>query len=353
MKSILIALAIANIIAAPCLAETYVSGSISSDETWTPSGSPYIIIDSVFVSQNISLTISAGVTVRFQPGNVTLVTDSGASLYINGTADNPVQFCSNVADPTPGSYYGLSLNSGSVVTMSYCLIQHASYGLSTAAFIAASNTTIRNCGIGVDIIGVGGVSGMTIKDNVHSGVFIDQFSYGTIRDCTIENNGVSGVESHYEPGSGGIVENCTIRNNAGDGIFMAGTVSNCVINGNDGNGATLISNSTIEWSTVSNNLGYGIYFILRPPDLTSTPMAHWNNLFDNGGYEIVADWSCYAPEVDARNNYWGTTNAADIEAWILDHNDDPSLTSIILYSPFEAQVGTSQWTWGAVKNAFR
>ena len=55
-------------------AETYVSGNITADTTWTLEGSPYMVTGDVTVrysgynSSTATLTIEPGVEVRFEPG---------------------------------------------------------------------------------------------------------------------------------------------------------------------------------------------------------------------------------------------------------------------------------------------
>ena len=39
-------------------------------------------------------------------------------------------------------------------------------------------------------------------------------------------------------------------------------------------------------------------------------------------------------EVDLTNNFWGTTDPAQIAEWILDGNDDPLHEGVVIYEPF-------------------
>jgi len=55
--------------------QTNVSGFISSNTTWTLSGSPYIITGNTILDSAIVLTINPGVMVKF---------DNAKSLQING-----------------------------------------------------------------------------------------------------------------------------------------------------------------------------------------------------------------------------------------------------------------------------
>lgn len=57
---------------------------------------------------------------------------------------------------------------------------------------------------------------------------------------------------------------------------------------------------------------------------------------------------------DLRNNYWNTTSEADIQSWIIDHNDDPNIPATVLYLPFVGMpVPTETTSWGDLKASFR
>jgi hypothetical protein len=61
------------------VANTYHSGTITSDETWTLEGSPHIIQGLTTVKNNATLTIEPGVEVRFNKdaGNRSLIIGEG------------------------------------------------------------------------------------------------------------------------------------------------------------------------------------------------------------------------------------------------------------------------------------
>ncbi len=57
---------------------------------------------------------------------------------------------------------------------------------------------------------------------------------------------------------------------------------------------------------------------------------------------------------DLTGNYWGTTDEAEIQSWIIDSNDDASICATVQYSPFAGQsVPTESMTWGDVKALYR
>lgn len=127
-------------------AQTNVSGSISTNTTWSATGSPYIITDNVTINGGITLTINSDVIVRF---------NSGRRMYVIGTLNaTSATFTSyrNVTGSTPSSgdwqsiEIGSSNNSGNA-TLTNCQI---SYGYRNLILIRGSLTisggTISNSG---------------------------------------------------------------------------------------------------------------------------------------------------------------------------------------------------------------
>lgn len=93
-------------------ASTIVSGSISNDQTWSLSGSPYVVDGFLEVEYGAILTIDPGVVVKFNPSlqdpyHVLLV---HGSLHSNGTPQNKVLFTS-YSDDTGGDTNGDGNNS--------------------------------------------------------------------------------------------------------------------------------------------------------------------------------------------------------------------------------------------------
>ena len=57
---------------------------------------------------------------------------------------------------------------------------------------------------------------------------------------------------------------------------------------------------------------------------------------------------------DLTNNYWGTTDQAMIQSWIIDSHDDFNIYATVLYTPFAGQsVPAETTTWGDLKALFR
>ena len=79
-----------------------VTTDIGVDTTWF-SGNTYIVNTSLDIWDNATLTIEAGVQVRFNAG-MSLDVENTGGLLVNGTSGNPVIFTSNSGSPAPGDW---------------------------------------------------------------------------------------------------------------------------------------------------------------------------------------------------------------------------------------------------------
>ena len=86
-------------------ADTDVNADITTDTTWSKANSPYVLKDFVFVRNDATLTIEAGVTIYGEEGKTiqgqgvapTLIITNGSKINAVGTADEPIVFTSILA----------------------------------------------------------------------------------------------------------------------------------------------------------------------------------------------------------------------------------------------------------------
>ena len=86
-------------------ADTDVNSDITRDTTWTKANSPYVLKDFIFVREDATLTIEAGVTIYGEEGKTiqgqgvapTLIVTNGSKINAVGTADEPIVFTSILA----------------------------------------------------------------------------------------------------------------------------------------------------------------------------------------------------------------------------------------------------------------
>ena len=180
-------------------------------------------------------------------------------------------------------------------------------------FSGAGGVTFDHCDL------AGGVSGVSC----YSGASV------TIRNSHL--HGASNQQLDLSEASGS-VENCVLEG-GGEAIYLWSygslTVTGSVLSGSfrtiDTLGATQL---TVNGSHI----------------LRTGQWAVWANGSIPGGRRTY----------DLTNNYWGTSSAADIAAWIWDSNDSSENWGTVNFQPFSAQeVPTEPTTWGDLKALFR
>jgi parallel beta-helix repeat protein len=325
----------------PVQAQTWVEGHITQDTTWTIQDSPFIIINDVTIDANVTLTIQAGVEIKFG-GNFKLIIEG--NLFANGMESNPIIFTSNKADPVSGDWETIEFK-GDSLKMNYCNISYAENGIT---HLSKGTAEIRYCNIIL---------------NLHSGIwdYLNPYSERatTIVDNTlVAKNGVSGVgwngvnltisnsilsDNCWRPGwshVGGVgvggkgitIYNCTISsNNDGYGgiwvqvfdnidltilnnrifsndvginfhvyysmsnINMSGNIVHSNTRGIYVHGGASVQN--INWSR--NAICYNTYGVFVEGGVSGVEL-HYNDIYSNthGGYTTGAT-------LDATYNYWG------------------------------------------------
>ncbi|MDP8208083.1 MAG: right-handed parallel beta-helix repeat-containing protein, partial [Candidatus Electryonea clarkiae] len=269
--------------------DTVVFGGVSGNvdgQTWTAENSPYVISGDVYTVYG-PLTIEAGVHVQFTGP---FVIQTGGGLIVEGELEDSVYFESHelFQDESMWSVYA----NGGAANIDYAVFQ----GGQIVRFTAQASVT--NCRVS----GFGWSAYFTNNSSVSNCVFSDSRGGVSLQDsdmseCLITVTG--GLQ-----GSG----NCT--------------VSECIVTYN-GSGISIIiedPNSRIYLNncSINNNGGNGIFLLGGERNSIQVPVIIRNcELYDNGEYEIRNCHSIYQMpnfnEVDARYNWWGETNTAEME----------------------------------------
>jgi hypothetical protein len=210
------------------LSSTLVVDNISSNTTWTPSNSPYIIANDIIVESGVVLTVEPGVEARFS-GNYSLTVHG--TLRALGTATNPIVFTSNKPQPSLGDWntIGFVGAQNETMTLKNVVVEYATNGMT------------------VQSVGITQIESSRIRNNSASGVYVVGRSNLSMRSSVMEHN-ENGVLTSGESVSGISIIDCTVEHN-NEGIHFEAWATH----------AAAISNISIVGNTVSYN-GRGVYF---------------------------------------------------------------------------------------------
>ncbi|NOZ07905.1 MAG: hypothetical protein GXO91_03380, partial [FCB group bacterium] len=251
--------------------QTDLSGNISSDLTLDLAGSPYTVISDVTVDNGVTLTVEAGVSVKF---------DASTRLYVNGSlVASGAAFSSSAGAPAAGDW-------------DYIQVGDATAG---------GSAMFTDCSIS------------------YAGKFYLYDGSATFTNCTLDNFSQSGIEVLS---SGTLELNGTALNHVGSqGIFLRDGSSAVITDGdfsNAGKALTLEDNTTatITNLTVVSSL-YPVWFD-GPATLTLSGIL---NLTGNTNDEIyinhgsnLNDWVLPAVDIPYYfNNNYTVNNSGSLE----------------------------------------
>lgn len=243
-------------------------------EVWSLPDSPYVVTCDVTVAAGCSLTLDAGVEVRFQSG--TGLTVFG-SLDVNGVPGGEVVLTSDVPTPAAGDWSGVELAAGSTGSLNSVWVGLADRGVH-----------VHGGGTMVALYRVRASSN-------HVGVQVGDNATAVLTDVTA----ISNIDGLYVLGG----DATDVR--VSGGRFISNTQYGVHINGNG-----FDPRVTLSIASIYSNLGaYDLY----------------TELFANPATTLV-----WAPD-----NWWGTTSAATAHERIYDQNDDASSPRVWL-DPFAA-----------------
>lgn len=273
--------------------------TITSDDTWNLSNSPYYIEGNVTLAYGVNLTIEPGVEVRFN-GSYSLYI--GGNLTAVGNASDMITFTSNSISPGPGNWSSIQVNSTGHVTMRYCDIRYGDIGIE---ILGSSENDIRfnrisnndDKGIRLEQSSNNYIANNNISNNFDWGIFLSTSSGNDIRNNTVSNNMWHGVDLYRSQDN--TIHNNTINDNF-RGIFMSGSsgdeseYNNISLNHiySNGEGIRMLSfaqKNNITGNNISENWNYGAYLSGNSNNLIYHNIF-WNNT--NQAYN------------DTPNNFW-------------------------------------------------
>jgi len=353
---------------------TEVGGYFSIDTIWTLANSPYIVKEKIIVEENVNLTIEPGVLVKFDVDTYIRI---DGRLYAVGTEENKITFTSNKNDSERGDWGGLKFEStskGNIIK--YCDILHSGIDCDSTS-ITIINNSIYHGGVGIDLsyCSNSSIINNTIEDNEY-GIY-SWYTNSYICNNSIKDNQIGLVLGRGEQT---IINNVISKSDigivvAGDPIIKYNYIMNCELGFHHSSGDSYIYGNIIinnhydgiSWeggsSNISNNVFKfngvaGIHFDLQRYYDSSTVHVYDNNITNNGiGIEIEAKGlpgsagtaleiknnnifnnsnydisNSVKKQINATNNWWGTTDTSKINENIYDYYDDFEFGKV-LYLP--------------------
>lgn len=225
----------------------------------------------------------------------------------------------------------------------------------------SSGTSIQSSQFDGCYLGVftgSGVEDITIMDcefrDNFLGIGINRTSGALVQDCILIGGGVQ-----YGDYSTGTVRNCQVSGERG--VVRAVIASDLYLDGNriDGDVVSLRVDGFSRISGSGNIVMGGSQAAVR---MTGNSISdfHGNHILKGEGPSVLCvDYGTEPVQIDLIGNYWGTTSADSIRAWIVDGEDlhNPPVFknySEVLFEPFHLQpVATEKQSMGSLKAQLR
>lgn len=349
-------LATSSLTVVPTSSSTSVSGRISTNTTWTLIGSPYIVVGDVVVETDVFLTIEPGVVVKFTSGTDLII---DGALVAQGNSLQRITFTSDSITPEPGDWGTIRFRDTSIdeaCVIDWAIIEYANRGVTldysspkisnsvlrynvdgiyseSGGIARILDSSIFNNTYGVsglfDYVGRSEITRSIVSNNTY-GVLSEGFwSVFTIKESTFSNN-TYGIWAYYIRILGSDIS----RNTNGVAAYSA-FISKSIISENNGEGISPIwwgtwydsGSFTVRYSTITGNKGNGAIS-------KGSSTIHFSNIYGNTPYDVVnlAPFSSSGADINATDNWWGTTDTAEIDQHIYDYYDDYNLRKV-LYQP--------------------
>ncbi len=294
---------------------TDISGMITSDDVWTTADDPYIVVGDVTIAIGVTVTVEAGVEIRFEPS---MHFNIDGIFRVLGTAANPVVFTANGSTPVPGSWGVLKFRDHSDDTQ--CILSNAIFEYGSGVTADQAAPTIEDCtiryhsGDGLSFTNSDQhiiLSGNTIESNTSNGLYLENTKTITLTSNTMSFNSLAGIYLGWTEAT--TLAGNTIDNNTGAGISFS----------TSGFADLLIQNCTL-----TNNTTSGLFDRNDWDDFTRSVTVDHSDICGNSPYDIRGGIG----DIDATDNWWCTTNPADIPPRIYDYFDYYEL-GVVSYLP--------------------
>lgn len=341
-------------------AQTVVPALITSNQTWTKAGNPYIISRNIYIDTGVILKIMPGVKVQ-SSASYTLTVDG--EIRATGNKDTLVEFDKVKFDFTQAST-DYDAASGTGNQFSYCSFTGNGSGTTTIALrntsLLVENAVFTNSYYSIYSTHTGYDSSLIIVrnssfsgDNYKEGSPL--MSSGMYAKWLIENNVFKDARQNYVYGKIIFRENI-IKNLKRSYFYITGPSDlSCNRFLNMEQGLYIVTSYTLstpgrflfQYNTMDSiGGGFSNYPMIQLSKNSSNTTSkiitqvHHNNFLTVLGtskkLEILSSNSTPTTSdmVDFQNNYWGTTDTIKLEQYVKDYRDDVMIYGIADYSNY-------------------
>lgn len=295
-------------------ATTEVTSSIYEGEIrWEASESPYHVSSTFLIYPDAKLTIEKGVTVLFDAttnGANSASMEVRGQLVIDGVQNEPVIFTRNGSDGKWGGIY-VNTNLGGGLTASYTEFSYATSAINIACCNSGGPLKVADSFFYDNTTAISGYAGSTrmridrsiFENNKYATTAADKDFY----DSTFKNNeyGLYSTERIN-------VYNSTFTGHTQAALYGGrGDVKYSTITDNEVGVQAFFEGFDLSYNTIAkNNIG-----VITNDYDNSVPAINNNNIYNNSTYNIQNQTDV---NVNAKNNYWGTTDEDAIRQTIYD-----------------------------------
>ncbi|MFT5724369.1 MAG: hypothetical protein ACI9JN_001488 [Bacteroidia bacterium] len=322
-------------------AQTTVASIISSNQTWTAAGSPYILPQNILVNKGVTIDVKPGVTIQ---GSGLLMIINGEFTAI-GTKDSVIVIDSVELQFTAESVdYDKTTGTGS--QFQYCLFPDGGSGVSRTITLTQTSMFVKNCKFINRYYYIysynqrGGGSDLIVEKSIFTGNnrgYVTYLSSDVIlemTDCYAENI------MYIYTGNNATITKCAFINLRS--VKLTTRYTNVVLKCNlfkDFQFGVLDltypgPNANVE--IVENTFDGAQYFIsFSAKNLSNSKTVIKNNNFLAYTSNSIKTGRSSTPGIydtlNFQGNYWGAGSTATIDAGIHDFNDDITLDGVIDY----------------------
>ncbi len=303
----------------------------NENTTWRLIESPYEVRGPVHVASGATLTVEAGVVVKFAQGGGYIDVQDGASIVVDGESASPVIFTDlsddsaggdtngdgGLTSPWPGVWDGIVVKDGGNATLEYVHIRYAYQGIfKTRDGLLSMNDCIITDSLDAGLFlyftnDANTISRCTFLENIQGILVWGPSGNVTIDECTLSGNNY-GMSIWDTSGSVSLSE-CMVSDNGGYGIEISDTmpvlltagvsVVHSTVSNNDGPGIRIDNNSPLITNNIITGNTVGIECERDASPLIGGSPGNRNNIFKNTTFGVNNLSSGVA--INATHNWWG------------------------------------------------